>query len=543
MFCSRCGAKNDDGMNFCEECGASLSVVCKPEKEKFFDKKRNKRIITIVIIGIIVSLCAAALVFYLNGNNDADYNMKIEEAQHYLSEMDYDKAETAYLEAIDIEPKKEQAYIELCDFYISQEKYDQASDVMEQAKKEIGRKTSKEFDSQVVKVENIDRYKAYYDLCINYQDKYGKGGFEEYGVEESTEEPRGQLTGLAFAKLCDFNNDGSDELILAYRDSDEYSDYKQGVWAWQDGKMVNILAPCKMSHGSDVSSWISVTEKDDTLYLTLSYWEDSLSVRYFEYDGSEFITAYGSEIAFTSGSPGRIYKVNGKEVSEKEYDRLTSDFPKDNMEYTYDAEAPYYGEKGEFQVDFHYVTGKYAKTVIADTDNTIEKLKEGFTPSGHSSVSLPEIPQLCFFSGAGAWQTTVAIKRDGSFEGSYYDSNMGDIGEGYPNGTVDKSEFSGQFTDIRKISDYMYSMKLDILNIEGDIGDETILDGIRYIICESYGIDEGKEYYLYMPGAAIDDIPEEYLTWIQMLGVDTTADKLQVFGLYSEGSGCFISGE
>lgn len=43
---------------------------------------------------------------------------------------------------------------------------------------------------------------------------------------------------------------------------------------------------------------------------------------------------------------------------------------------------------------------------------------------------------FAFSSGAGAWGTVLTVLEDGSFEGNYHDTNMGDTGEEYPNGSV-----------------------------------------------------------------------------------------------------------
>ena len=40
-----------------------------------------------------------------------------------------------------------------------------------------------------------------------------------------------------------------------------------------------------------------------------------------------------------------------------------------------------------------------------------------------------------FLSGAGAWSTELVVSPDGSFTGYYHDTDMGDSGAGYPNGT------------------------------------------------------------------------------------------------------------
>ena len=40
-----------------------------------------------------------------------------------------------------------------------------------------------------------------------------------------------------------------------------------------------------------------------------------------------------------------------------------------------------------------------------------------------------------FSSGVGAWSTELTMLEDGTFWGNFHDSEMGETGEGYPNGT------------------------------------------------------------------------------------------------------------
>ena len=57
------------------------------------------------------------------------------------------------------------------------------------------------------------------------------------------------------------------------------------------------------------------------------------------------------------------------------------------------------------------------------------------TKAAAEQVTFRDLSSLeCWFgSGAGAWSTTLTIHEDGSFFGVYRDSDMGDIGDGYPN--------------------------------------------------------------------------------------------------------------
>ncbi len=78
---------------------------------------------------------------------------------------------------------------------------------------------------------------------------------------------------------------------------------------------------------------------------------------------------------------------------------------------------------------------------------------------GNIFAQMPK--NFTFASGAGAWATSLKLSEDGSFVGGYHDSDMGDSGDGYPNGTIYVCGFSGKFSDPEP-TEYqnIYSMKL-----------------------------------------------------------------------------------
>ena len=88
--------------------------------------------------------------------------------------------------------------------------------------------------------------------------------------------------------------------------------------------------------------------------------------------------------------------------------------------------------------------------------------------SDSSEIQLPIDTTMgfVFASGAGAWGTSLAVDKNGIFAGNFHDSDMGDTGDGYPNGTVYVSNFDGKFKNITKIDDYTYKMELDYYNTD-----------------------------------------------------------------------------
>lgn len=134
------------------------------------------------------------------------------------------------------------------------------------------------------------------------------------------------------------------------------------------------------------------------------------------------------------------------------------------------------------------------------------------------TILLPEEmpPYFTFASGVGAWGTELSLAPDGSFTGLFSDSDMGDTGEDYPNGTVYHCSFSGQFKDIRQENEYTYSMNLSELVLEEE-EDRIRIDkeaGIRYISSIPYGVSRpGSAYRLYLPTAPVSELSEDFLSW------------------------------
>lgn len=142
--------------------------------------------------------------------------------------------------------------------------------------------------------------------------------------------------------------------------------------------------------------------------------------------------------------------------------------------------------------------------------------------------------QFIFSSGAGAWATVLDIYEDGTFMGNYHDSDMGDTGEGYPDGTIYYSNFSGAFTEPEMLNDYTAVFQIDYIRTEKTPGEEEILDNIRYVYSEPYGLENTKELYLYLPGAPTAELPEEFLSWVNFWDPSQPEDEyLPFYGLYN----------
>lgn len=122
--------------------------------------------------------------------------------------------------------------------------------------------------------------------------------------------------------------------------------------------------------------------------------------------------------------------------------------------------------------------------------------------------------KFIFGSGIGAWGTSLEVEADGSFTGTYYDSNMGDMGPGYPSGTAYYCSFRGKFTEAKKLDDYTYSMKRSVMEYDNVPGTEEIIDGVKYIYSEPYGMEGDGYFKVYLPGRSTADLSESVMGWL-----------------------------
>ncbi len=182
------------------------------------------------------------------------------------------------------------------------------------------------------------------------------------------------------------------------------------------------------------------------------------------------------------------------------------------------------GEKG-----YRFLSNRFLTDNKTEAES--EKQAEGELPF--------ETPlNLVFSSGAGAWGTGISLRPDGFFEGSYDDSDMGDNGEEYPYGTHYTCSFSGQFFNMKQVNEYTYSMTLGELFSEKTPGIQWIEDGVRYVSAEPYGMEGGKEFFLYTPQTPLNQLSEEFLMWWpgQWMN-DETQETLSCYGLYNREGG------
>lgn len=97
--------------------------------------KKKKWLLPAIIAIIVVVATILAITIYNLPANRRDRQLAL--AEKYMSELNYEAAILAYKAAIEIDPKCEDAYIELLDLYIVTEAYDKAEEVIAQAENNL----------------------------------------------------------------------------------------------------------------------------------------------------------------------------------------------------------------------------------------------------------------------------------------------------------------------------------------------------------------------------------------------------------------------
>ena len=145
-----------------------------------------------------------------------------------------------------------------------------------------------------------------------------------------------------------------------------------------------------------------------------------------------------------------------------------------------------------------------------------------------------------FSSGAGAWSTYFTIEKDGSFAGNYHDSDMGSTGDGYDHGTLYYSEFSGHFTDLTKVDDTTYEMTLSDIAYQNTVGETEIIDSIKYVYSEAYGLTGTDTFKIYLPGTPVSALSAEVYSWVSIANDNDTeltlpiiVNEAEELGIYS----------
>ena len=319
MKCKKCGFDNKDGALYCSQCGSKI------ESSKIENIKKNR---IFMIVGIVVVVIAVALAIYFIFINQepkkSDYDLALEDADTYIEDMDYQKAEDAYLQAIDIDPKQVEPYQKLSNLYMSQNDYPKVVEILKKADENTDDETIKIKYSLATYVQDVlipdigqvseGNYKASYVHITNPYDTFKIDSIHD-------------LAGVLTSRIMDFDNDGQDELLVLTLDNlvPDF-DYTRNqitinIYEESDGNVSLsdslTLEQFILGIGDLENTGIFIQEHDDQVYICgtlynlfynysdgyshetfiLQYKENKLAKQLYKYESASIPTAQDNETA------------------------------------------------------------------------------------------------------------------------------------------------------------------------------------------------------------------------------------------------------
>ena len=296
--------------------------------------------------------------------------------------------------------------------------------------------------------------------------------------------------------------------------------------------------------------------------------EDGDAVKvYFESDYPEDLDDYEEFILEEDDQSVNIVYAASKSVKNFSfYDISSIDTKEDSDDFEYTGYEVYSADKLSSKkplvvtLVFHGDMPEYGFS-YDDSDGNRQYFLIGLSGKDGSlkTTSIPEIViseesplfadmenyQFYFMSGAGGWETNMRVYADGSFDGTYYDYDMGDTGPGYEeNGTVYWCDFNGRLGNPVETDINCYEADILELNYDVEPGKEVIEDGERKIYTGAYGLENAQKLTIYAPEMNTSLLPEDYLSWVYWefydpdLGDMALPAEMPFYGLFNAEDGC-----
>ena len=145
-----------------------------------------------------------------------------------------------------------------------------------------------------------------------------------------------------------------------------------------------------------------------------------------------------------------------------------------------------------------------------------------------------------FASGVGAWNTELKLHADGGFEGWFSDTDMGASqleGTGC-DAIVYYCDFSGRLSGLTKLSDWEYAATVAALDEADAVGETHVEDNLLYCAEHAYGLSQGVQVRLYLPGTPRTALPQGFIDWITIRGAEADWEALPFPGLYNLTEDC-----
>lgn len=515
--------------------------------------KMNKKTVILIVIAILAVIVVALVGFKMI--SDKKYDDQIAIADKALQEGNYEQAETGYLAAVKMNGRKPKAREGLAYVYALEGKTDQSVETYEELFKDTGEEKYKlasetvkdggiPYDPDITPAPGLWRDLSadmvpFRSALIDFLYCFNCDTWEEFDNENPGDN---QILGTIMAgfgqyhvAVEDLGADPSGEYPLGetidgldpkgWGEDGAYDLY--GSYGKYDIEKVNWVAENVFNLSEEtIAAMQKKGETDRMFYLqddsyicvdgwpTGAYDGEALEITGVKTDGQKFCIEYDFGIADYG------YDYENFEELAGDYENTPVDR---NEEYT-----TYYAV-----VEPKLIDGKHYWSIYYNRTSMPDYIAEAATPekddktdsNGGDSAANAVFGQLTgymfyFSAGAGGWETDLTINPDGTFEGYYSDSNMGETGDDYPNGTRYECTFSGKFSSPEKVDEYTYRFKVDELICAEEPGKERIEDGIHVIQAEPYGAAMGDAVELYLPGKSSSDLPAAFTDWVQRAASD-----------------------
>lgn len=140
MYCENCGIELTNEDKFCPKCGNKViktdairnaqndPVTLQNNEAKFVLKKKKKNVGILIIVAVVVIALIGCIFFMIANSKSNRIKKKLELAERYMDELEYEQALDLYMAVLDIEPANVDAYLGIVEVYIRQNDFDIALD-------------------------------------------------------------------------------------------------------------------------------------------------------------------------------------------------------------------------------------------------------------------------------------------------------------------------------------------------------------------------------------------------------------------------------
>ncbi len=172
-----------------------------------------------------------------------------------------------------------------------------------------------------------DMYLAYYEKLMELQDTYGVGQIITKERGYSGNDYWYCLTGLCFSELVDFDGNGREELLTVYADPESldalFPEYVIEVWEYKKAEIQRIYTGSGYMEDA-LRTTLYICDVDNEKYIiegSGGIFLQALHFCFWGYEEDGFAQMMVLEKEKENGDGGIIYRMNGVEISEDEYEQ------------------------------------------------------------------------------------------------------------------------------------------------------------------------------------------------------------------------------